>query len=85
MALGSLDGAVFIVVLTSLLVGPEAGYRRSVVLAWWDFFTNAVFAASGRCWRLVTDFAGRPVLSPLPLCRGREWALGHSDPQLTPL
>jgi hypothetical protein len=25
-----------------------------------DHFADAVFAAPGRCWRLVTDFAGRP-------------------------
>jgi hypothetical protein len=25
-----------------------------------DHFAESVFAAPGRCWRLVTDFAGRP-------------------------
>jgi hypothetical protein len=24
-------------------------------------FADSVFAAQGRCWRLVTDFAGRPT------------------------
>jgi hypothetical protein len=25
-----------------------------------DHFAESVFIAPGRCWRLVTDFAGRP-------------------------
>jgi len=31
------------------------------------YFAESVFAARGRCWRLVTDFAGRPEHCPEPV------------------
>lgn len=32
-----------------------------------DHFADSVFAEPGRCWRLVTDFAGRPDHCPEPV------------------
>jgi len=49
-----------------------------------DHFANSVFAAPGRCWRLVTDFAGRPEHCAEPVVRtgrhrlsGREGRVLH--------
>jgi hypothetical protein len=40
-----------------------------------DHFAESVFAAPGRCWRLVSDFAGRPEHCAGPVVWTGRWRL----------